>query len=149
MICGNLNIDLKKIDEFEPFKNNVQKKFIPLIRNNFPSLLSDNKYTLFRNFLLDKCKVNEVNPYEEKYFVLRWELDSKYQDKEGVYHFTTNVPRHAQIVPGVNVVFDRNVNGQIVFLGSGKVTEIKENKTGNNTSKGREIIDKLAYLADL
>jgi MoxR-like ATPase len=146
LICENLNIDLKKIDEFEPFKNIVQKKFIPLIKNDFPSSLNDNKYTLFRNFLLNKCKGNELNSSEEKYFALRWELDSKYQDKEGIYHFTTNVPKHSQIVPGVNVVFDRNVDGQIVFLGRGKVTEIKENKTGNKTANGREIIDKLAYL---
>ncbi len=149
VICDKLNIDMKAINEIEPFLKQASRKFIPLVRNNFPSSIDGNKYTVFRDFLLSKCQVNSISPTQEKFFVLRTDPVSKYQDKESQeYHYTTNVPRHAQIVPGAKVVFDRNVGGQILFLGRAEVVSIKENDAENTTSNGRPIIDKIAYLAN-
>lgn len=147
--CENLNIDLKTINQFEPFKGMVSKKFIPLVRNNFPSSIDDDKYDSFRNFLLSSCKVYKKAVTEESFFVLRTEDDTKWQDKEGQeYHFGTNVVRHLQIVPGSKVVFDRNIDGEIKFLGRAEVVSVKEKDKRTKTSKGRPIVEKVANLAD-
>lgn len=45
ILRDNLQIDLGTIGNFEPFNGNPQNKFIPLIGNNSPTPLSDEKYS--------------------------------------------------------------------------------------------------------
>ena len=53
VICDDLEIDLDLINRFEPFNGNAIQKFIPLIGNNAPSPLSNEKYADFTKFIYE------------------------------------------------------------------------------------------------
>ncbi len=56
VICDDLAIDLDTISSFEPFNGNAVNKFVPLIGNNNPTPLSNEKYADFNKFLLERCE---------------------------------------------------------------------------------------------
>jgi MoxR-like ATPase len=72
LVCNNLDIDLASVNNFEPFNGQATQKFIPLIGNNFPTPLTDNKYAGFRQFLLDSCNKdmsgNNIDSTDTKYW---------------------------------------------------------------------------------
>ena len=155
LICDNLNIDLQAIDNITPFKGSINTKFLPIIRNNYPKPLNDQKYLEFRNFLLSKCdnmKIYDTGIKEEqvvKYLILRTQPGSTWEDKEGIeYHYGTNVPRHSQVDPGSYVIFDRNTDRKIEYIGCAKVSSVREEDKGRRTHEGRPIVDKVASLED-
>jgi MoxR-like ATPase/predicted RNA-binding protein len=81
------------------------------------------------------------------YLILRTQPDSEWLDKEGSeYHFGTNVPHHSRVAPGSLVVFDRNISGEIQYLGHAEVENVVEENRNRSTAGGRSIIDKVAKL---
>lgn len=156
LICDNLDIDLQAIDNITPFKGSINTKFLPITRNNYPQPLNDQKYFEFRNFLSSKCdnmkvhvSINVNEEQEEKYFILRTQPGSVWEDKEGQeYHYGTNVPRHAQLTPDSHVIFDRNIDGQVEYIGHAKISSVREEDKGRKTSEGSPVIDKVATLQD-
>lgn len=114
--------------------------------------LPETEYKLFESFIdenLERAKESESSANKANYFVLRTKPDSEWHDIEGEeYHFGTNVPNNLKLVPGVNVVFDRNINGQTVFLGRARIISIKEEEKGRRSPKGRTIVHKIAYLGE-
>jgi MoxR-like ATPase len=150
-----LSIDLQAIYNITPFKGSINTKFLPIIRNNYPKPLNDQKYLEFRNFLLSKCdnmKIYDTGIKEEqvvKYLILRTQPGSTWEDKEGIeYHYGTNVPRHSQVAPRSYVIFDRNTDRKIEYIGCAKVSSVREEDKGRRTHKGRPIVDKVASLED-
>jgi hypothetical protein len=73
VIRDDLQINLDVINSFEPFNGNAVQKFIPLVGNNFPTVLSNEKYTKFRNFLLQSLKKSEQDT-SEKFQKSYWKI---------------------------------------------------------------------------
>ena len=63
---------------------------------------------------------------EARYFLIRSNLDSKYEDELGIrYHFTNEVPNSRRLAAGGSVVVDRKTSGGAVLLGYGELAPAK------------------------
>jgi hypothetical protein len=62
------------------------------------------------------------------YFVLRTQPGSLWKDEESrEYRFGTNVPRYSQLIPGVQVIFDRrNSSGELEFTGFARISSVND-----------------------
>ncbi len=86
-------------------------------------------------------------PFEETYLLLRAQPGSEWKDLEGsVYHFGTNVPNFTKLRTGVQVIFDRNENGVIVFTGYGKIGKVEG--IGQKIEGERSYFERLAHLEE-
>jgi MoxR-like ATPase len=145
LIIDNLNIDLETINQIEPFADG-RMRFALLIKGNYPRSIESAEYLPFRSILLSKLP----NASEAiVYLILRSEPDSKWQDEEGKrYKFGSTVPNHLRLVPGAHVIFDRNIDGKIVFTGCAVVDSVHEQETDQTTKSGQPISEKIAELKE-
>lgn len=75
VIRDDLQIGLDVINTFEPFNGNAVQKFIPLVGNNSPTPLSNEKYAKFRNFLLEQyLKTSGDRTNNEKFQKSYWKI---------------------------------------------------------------------------
>ena len=74
VLRDDLNIDLDTINTFEPFNGNAVRKFIPLIGNNSPTPLSDDKYFKFNEFLLERCGTLDSRAKKERPQIRYWKI---------------------------------------------------------------------------
>ena len=107
VIQDNLQIGLSLIGTFEPFIENATQKFIPLVGNNFPTPLSDKKYSKFCNFLLEQDQ-NPIKQMDNKFQRAYWKIAPGEQASQWEEQLTNKV-----IAIGWNEIGDlsnRNTN---------------------------------------
>ena len=107
VIHDNLQIGLDLIGTFEPFIENVTQKFIPLVGNNFPTSLSDKKYSKFCNFLLEQDQ-NVIKQMDNEFQRSYWKIAPGEQASQWEEQLTNRV-----IAIGWNEIGDlsnRNTN---------------------------------------
>ena len=144
--ASQLSIDKAEIFKLEPFKSN-NKNFSLLIRNRHPRSLMNEQYKQFCRYLLERMNDNN-NLDSAKYFLLRTQLNSGWQDKEGKeYHYGDNVPNHTKLTPGSEVILFRSEKSTITILGFSKIKSIVDSNTGKTTNSGKAVKKKrFAFL---
>lgn len=79
------------------------------------------------------------NEVATRNFLLRRNIESKWEDDDVVYHFGNTVPNWTKITAGSRIIFDRKENAGVVISGSAEIGTVSE-VTGSDKPRELPII---------